>query len=148
MIEFQGESFKKFLNSYSHFDKIPVPAGYEIIATKEPSYSSVSSMEFCEELLLFRNYSTYLWKEFADIKDIYGPRISSGENKENIIDEIMNSKEVINLLRYIYHNRAFKSDLPYDKEKQSIHDTYRRFVSMVLACIPDDEETVASENNE
>lgn len=148
MIEFQGESFKKLLNSYSHFCKIPVPAEYEIIATKETSYNRVNSMEFCEELLLFRNYSTYLWKEFADIKDIYGPRISSGENKENIIDEIMNSKEVINLLRYIYHNRAFKSDLPYDKEKQSIHDTYRRFVSMVLDCIPDDEETVSSENNE
>lgn len=148
MVKFQGESFKKFLNSYSHFDKIPVLAEYEIIATKETSYNRVSSMDFREELLLFRNYSTYLWKEFADIKDIYGPRISSGENKENIIDEIMNSKEVINLLRYIYHNRAFKSDLPYDKEKQSIHDTYRQFVSMVLDCIPDDEETVASENNE
>lgn len=148
MVKFQGESFKKFLNSYSHFDKIPVPAGYEIIATKETSYNRVSSMEFREELLLFRNYSTYLWKEFADIKEIYGPRISSGENKENIIDEIMNSKEVINLLRYIYHNRAFKSDLPYDEEKQSIHDTYRQFVSMVLACIPDDEETDSAENNE
>lgn len=103
---------------------------------------SVSSKDYDEKLYFYGNYATCLWDDFINIRELYGPRLVAGENKEAIIDEIMpnsrtDDKPTINLLRYIYHNKVYNNDLKFEEAWQKIYETYRRFVSMVLDCISD-----------
>lgn len=141
-IEFKHDSFAKLLHSHTHLKLFPAPIGYEDIAVNRPASLSLSSKDFDEEFHFYGNYATYLWDEFMNIKEQYGPRIGAGENIENIIDEIMpisrtDKKPVINLLRYIYHNKVYNNDLQFDEAWQKICRTYRRFISMVLNSISD-----------
>lgn len=139
-IEFLDNSFAKFLSSYSHMKKLPVPTGYEDIAVDQPMVFGVSSNDYNEELWLYNNYATYLWDDFSNISKQYGSRIAAGEDKETIINEIMpnsrtDNKPMINLLRYIYHNKVYNKDLQFEEAWEKIYKTYRRFVAMVLDCI-------------
>lgn len=136
VIKFQDDSFSKLLHSLSHINYLPVPAGYEDIAVNK----TVASHNSYDKLYFYMNYTTYLWDNFKNICEQYGPRLAAEENKEAIIDEIMPSsrtdnKPTLNLLRYIYHNKVYNNDLPFDEAWQKIYETYRRFVSMVLDCI-------------
>lgn len=140
VIEFLDNSFTKLLYSYSHMKMVPVPVGYEDIAVNQVAVLSASSKDYYEELLLYGNYITYLWDDFINIKEQYGPRIAAGEEKETFINEIMpnsrtDNKSTINLLRYIYHNRAYNNSLEFEEAWEKIYETYRRFVAMVLDCI-------------
>lgn len=140
VVEFQDGSFAKLLYSHSHLKMLPVPLGYEDIAINRMAALSVSSNGYDEALCFFGNYATCLWDDFINITERYGSRIAGGEKKETIIDEIMpnsrkDDKPTINLLRYIYHNRAYNNDLKFEEAWQKIHVTYRKFVSMVLDCI-------------
>ncbi len=140
VIEFVENSFAKLLYSHSHMKMLPVPAGYEDIAVNQMAATSISSKDYNEELWLYGNYATYLWDDFSKISKQYGPRIAAGEEKETIINEIMpnsrtDNKPIINLLRYIYHNKAYNNDLEFEDAWRRIYETYRRFVAMVLDCI-------------
>lgn len=142
LIEFQDDSFAKLLYSHSHLKMFPVPLGYDDIAVNRMAALSVSSKDYDEKLYFYGNYATCLWDDFINIRELYGPRLVAGENKEAIIDEIMpnsrtDDKPTINLLRYIYHNKVYNNDLKFEEAWQKIYETYRRFVSMVLDCISD-----------
>ncbi|MCH5212347.1 MAG: ATP-binding protein [Oscillospiraceae bacterium] len=139
-ITFKGNSFAKLLNAHSHMNWFPVPFGYEDIATNNIAVSGISSKDYHEELLLYGNYSTYLWDCFINIKEQYTARIASGENREIIADEIMpasrnDKKPIVNLLRYIYQNRVYNKDLPSEEVWKKIYETYRKFIIEVLNCI-------------
>ena len=141
-VEFHNKSFEKILYSYSFEKIIPIPVGYEDIAI-DPK-KSLDMFTYDGKQWYYSCYITYLWGYFSSIKGQYGSRIAKGEDKEIIINEIMPSsrtdnKPVINLLRYIYHNRAYNKDLKFEEAWERIYETYRRFVSMVLDCIHLDE---------
>lgn len=140
VIEFQDDSFTKLLHSHSHIKEFPVPAEYKDIAVNQTAALSVSSKDYDEELWFYSNYATYLWDDFNNIRKRYGPRLAADEDKETIIDEIMpnsrtDNKPTLNLLRFIYHNKVYNNDLPFEDAWEKIYETYRRFVSMVLDCI-------------
>lgn len=136
LIEFQDDAFAKLLNSYCYQKIIPAPQGYEDIAINKKVFLKENN----DNLFFDGNYITCLWDNFINIKKQYGPRIAAGENKETIINEIMpdsrtDNKPTINLLRYIYHNKAYNNNLQFEEAWQKIYDTYRRFVSLILDCI-------------
>ena len=141
LVEYKEDSFIRILSSHSKSNPLPVPAGYEAIAVKEENSWIELADEDGMEIILCSDYHTYVWDDFANISGQYGPRIASGESKEAIADEIMprsghEETQVLYLLRYIYHHRAFYKNLPFEEVWQKIWDTYRRFILMVLDCIP------------
>ena len=120
--------------------QVLVSVGYEDIAVNQVAALRIGSKDYNEELWLYGNYITYLWDDFINISKQYGPRIAAGETKEAIINEVMpksrtDNKPTLNLLRYIYHNKVYNNDLAFEEAWKKIHETYRRFVAMVLDCI-------------
>ncbi len=141
LVEYKEDSFIRILSSHKKSNPLPVPAGYEAIAVKEENSWIELTGEDGKEIILCSDYHTYVWDDFVNISGQYGPRIASGESKEAIADEIMprsgnEETQVLYLLRYIYHHRAFLKNLPFEEVWQKIWDTYRRFILMVLDCIP------------
>lgn len=140
-IQFQNNSFSKLLYAHHRIQWIPIPAGYEKIAIKKMGVYSTSSSEYHDEVLFYRNFATYLWDDFENISQQYKGRIVAGEDIEVIVNEIMpksrndNSNKIVNLLRFIYHNRANESDLSFEEEWDDIHSTYCAFVTLVLSSI-------------
>lgn len=138
-IEFLDGSFAKFLYLYN-INNVPVSVGYEDIAVNQEAVYSRGLKDYEQELFLYGNYVTYLWDDFVNISNQYGPRIAAGEDKETIINEIMpesrtDNKPIIYLLRYIYHNKVYNNNLEFEEAWKRIYETYRRFVAMVLDCI-------------
>lgn len=136
VVEYKDDSFSKLLHAHGRIKCIPVPAGYEDIAVSKTAASNTSY----DKLHFYMNYTTFLWDYFDSISKRYGKKLAAGENKESIIDEIMPSsrtdnKPILNLLRFICHNRVYNNDLPFEEAWEKICGTYRRFVSMVLDCI-------------
>ncbi|MDE6728349.1 MAG: hypothetical protein K2J80_10490, partial [Oscillospiraceae bacterium] len=136
VVEFKDDSFSKLLHAHSRIKCIPIPAGYEDIAVNITAASHTSY----DKLHFYMNYTTFLWDDFDSISKRYEPRLAAGENKKAIIDEIMPSsdadnKPILNLLRFIYHNRAYNKDLSFEDAWKKIYKTYRSFVSKVLDCI-------------
>ncbi len=138
LVEYKGCSFKKFIFSLGLTDKLPAPVGFEAIAVEGlKPYLEIDN----GKKVSINNYKTYLWDHFCNIYHRYHPRIASGESKESIADEIMSCsgndhESLLYVLHHIYHYRAFHKDLPFEEAWQNICDTYRRFILMVLDCIP------------
>ena len=140
VVKYLDKKKKKMLYSHSHMNVVPIPAGYEDIAVNQRAVSGVRWEDYHESLFLPGNYITYLWDDFINIREEYGPRIAAGDEKETIVNEIMpksrtDNKPTLNLLRYIYHHRAYNNDLGFEEAWEKIYETYKRFVAMVLDCI-------------
>lgn len=137
-INFEKKALVKFLCENNYSVQMLVPAGFEKIAVRRADYMGFGRNY--NSVLFRNNYVTYLWKSFNEMCNEYGPRIAAGEDKEQIIDEIVPSsrkdiKPVTNLLRNIYHNRVFDSGLKYDDAWNEIAETYRSFAALLLDCV-------------
>lgn len=139
-IEYKGNAFAQTLITHSHLDYLPAPSGYEDIAIKHIAYGSVSYKNYEEDFRFYGIYRVYLWDNFSNIREKYGERITLGDDIETIAKEIMpvsrtDKKSVLYLLRYIYHNRAFNTDLEFEEAWKKIYTSYKKFVIKVLESI-------------
>ena len=155
LADFSAETFQQLLLQDRSRKKFPISNQYRNIAVNQ--VFERRGEEYIRNINpIFRcsNYSTYLWDNFKNICEKYQSQLLNAEDKEKekeaILNEIMPSareddKPVTNLLRYIYHHRAYDNDLPYGEAWKEIHKTYREFAAMVLDCIPleDEEENKA-----
>lgn len=136
-ISYQLEYLAQFLKSNYYVTLIPVPEEFKKIAIKnKPKHWRYHGIVG----LITNNYMTYLWCAYNEIISRYSNRLSSSDEKEKIIDEIMpksryDNKPALYTLRYIYHNRAFKSDKSFEEQWKEICDTYREFVSLILDSV-------------